>query len=47
VADSYEHGNEPLGSINGGGSLNWIMGGCQLLKKDSALWTHLVSYGRD
>jgi hypothetical protein len=37
MAESCEHSNEPLGSINGR-VFNDLICDCQLLKKDSALW---------
>jgi len=35
---SCEHGNEPSGSIKGGGFIDYLSN-CQLLKKDSAAWS--------
>jgi hypothetical protein len=37
VTCSFERGNEPSGSINGGEFVGYLSD-CQLLKKDSAPW---------
>jgi hypothetical protein len=37
VADPYERGNDPLGSVKGGEFLDKLKD-CQLLKKDFAPW---------
>jgi hypothetical protein len=38
VAGSYEHGNEPSGSIKGGEFLDWL-NDYYLLNKDSTPWS--------
>jgi hypothetical protein len=43
VVGSYEHGNEPCGSITGGAFL-YYLSDKQLLKKDSSPWS--LSVGR-
>jgi hypothetical protein len=38
VAKSFEHSDEPLGSLKGGAFLDWLSD-CQFLKEDRAPWS--------